>query len=1108
MIKRPLFWMAALLCVFSCPGFAVTLIYDDDGLVNGINDGTTAGWNTTATVFYNGTNDAAWTNSTTNIAQFGGGSSGTAGSLTVGAVTANGILFETPFAGNYTLTGGTITLGGTAPTLTANANATIASTLTGTAGFTKAGAGTLTLTGNNTTLTGPIILNAGTLSVVDSTATGTGTLTLIKALGNASNTLTLNGGTLQVLANGDNASTVSAPQTLILGGYNTTVAADATINVDRASGTTAAGKVIQLGNLSIGANTLTVTDGNNYGVKFGTVTLTGNVTFNVVNLNSTPAALTLNSITTTTNSITKTGAGSLAINAGTFGNLALNAGNVDLSGTGSMGDVTVTGTGNFTGHSGDTWTMNSLTYNSTSTSSNFNAVSSNSTYTIGTGGFSMSGGAIAVNASNAGVTTKVILKSDAIITGTASISSGGLGIRLLDLNGDARSFTISSGAIFTVAPVVQNGSVDKEGAGTLKFTAVNTYAGGTTIGGGTLQVSGSGTLGDIGGNLTMNGGTLDLGATSQTVNNFNGSSGAVVTNSVASPGRLTVNGTGVYLGTIVNGAGSVALTKNNTGTLSLTSSALASNTYTGGTILNGGTLLGTDTSAYSLASPTTNKLFGTGGITMADGTTLQVRVDGDGTINAQTLNYGNAMTLTGSATVDINRNISTTDKTKTVAFANLNMAAGTLNVTGGNSYILRYNTLTLTGAAGFNVGSGVTLLLNSSVVGGTNAITKDGVGTLILQNGGVFGDFTINAGLADIYGGDTMGNVTVNSSGTFSTHSGDIWTMTSLTYNSTGISTFTSFTSDSTYTIGTGGLTMSKGTIQLVTSTPTPPGTPVNNKLILKGDVTITGTSSITKDSGPGNMVVDLNNETRTFNVSSGATFTVTPTMQNGAVTKTGAGIMAVSGANTYSGGTTISQGTFLASNTTGSATGTGAVSITGGTLGGTGIITPDAGNSVTVSGTGLINPGAVTGDLSGTLTINGNLIMDASAGGTPAIRLDMDGKSAGQFDRIVGIGTLTLDGTITVAFASGYTGSNLAIGNSFDIFDWNTVISTDFNLGTDLVLPNIAAFNLAWDTSHFLDAGSAGGVISVVSSVPEPSRVVMLALALGAVCLRRRRSV
>lgn len=1098
MFPRPLLLVLAGLCLLACSATAATLVFDNDGLTtNGITDGTSAGWNATSTVFFNGTNDVVWSNSAADIAQFGSGSSGTAGALTVtGTVTTGGILFETPFSGNYTLTGGTIALGGATPTITANADATISSIFTGTTGFTKLGAGTLTLTGNSTGLTGAINLNAGTVSVVDS---GSST-TLIKALGATANPLTLNGATLQVLANGDGTATA---QTLTFGGYNTTVAADSTIKVDRASGTTATTKTVAFGNLSIGASTLTIANANGYGVRFNTTTLTADTTFNVTTSSSNLAGLTLSSIATTTRSITKIGAGSVAINAGTFGDLFINAGNVDLSGTGTMGNLTATGSANFSSHSGDNWTFGSVTYNSTG-ASNFNALSGDSTYTIN-GGFSMSSGTISVVANNAGVTTKVILKGDVSITGTSTLASSGSGNRLVDLNGASRVFTIAGGATFTAAPVLQNGGLDKEGTGILKLTGANTYAGGTLINAGTIQTSGSGTLGDITANLTINtGGVLDLGGTSQTINNLLGTGGNI-TNGSSTAGRLTINGAATWSGTITNGTGAVAITKNGTGLLSLTSSATASNTYSGGTLLNGGTLLGTDTTAYSGANPTTNKLFGTGTITMAEGTTLQVRTDGDGTTTAQTLNYGNNVALTGSVTVDANRDVSTTAKTKTIAFGNLSMGASTLNVLGGNAYVLRFGVLTLSGNASLNVGTGASLMLNNAIVGGANSITKDGAGTLTLQGGGTYGDLIINAGLVDIFATSNTQNVTVNG-GSFSTHSGDIWNMQSLTYNSTGTSTFTAFGSDSTYTIGTGGLTMSKGSLQLTTATTPVPPTPVNVKLILKGDVTITGTSSITKDAGPGNTFVDLNGEARSFNVSSGATFTITPLIQNGAITKTGAGIMVVSGANTYAGGTLINQGTFIASNTTGSATGTGNVGISGGILGGTGILALDTGNKVTISGTGSINPGAVSGDLSGTLTINGDLLMDASAGGTPSIRMDIDGKAAGQFDRLIGIGTMTLDGTINVGFVSGFTGSTLAAGNSFDLFDWTTIDSTNFNLATDLLLPDISGFNLSWDTSHFLDSGSAGGVISVVTFVPEPSRALLMVFGVGALLLRRRR--
>lgn len=1069
---------------------AATLIYDDDATVaNGITDGATTGWNTVSTVWFDGTNDVAWTNSTTNVAQFGGGSSGTAGSVTVGTVTANGIRFEPPFAGNYTLTGGTITLGGTTPTITTDADATITSTIAGTAGFIKAGSGMLTLSGNNSGLTGGVTLNAGTLQAVDTTTTATGNQTLVKVLGANTSPLTLNAGTLQIRANGDGTTTA---QTLTFGAYNTVVGGDVTISVDRASGSGTT-KTIAFGTLSIGTNTLTVTGGDAYILRFGTATLTGDVTFN-----TTTAGLTLNAISGGTHNVTKQGAAALVLStSSTFGNLTITGGNVDLTGTNSTADVNVSGSGNFTTHSGETWTMNSLTYTSTSTVSNFNAQTVDSTYTIGTGGFTMSAGTITVVALNAGVTSKVILMSNATINGTSSLAASGSGNKLLDLNNASRTFTVSSGATFTVAPVIQNGAIDKEGAGTLKFTGANTYAGGTIINGGTVQTSGSGTLGATTADLTINtGGTLDVVGTSQTVNNFGGT-GGTVTNSSSTAGTFTVGsngGGGIFAGSINNGTGSLALVKNGAGTLTLTGSS----TYTGGTTLNAGILAGSDATAYSGTNPTITKLFGTGTMTLNSGT-LQIRIDGDSTTAAQTLSYGNNVVIGGDMTIDANR-LGSTATTKTVAFGNLSIGANTLSIVGGNGYVVRFNTTTLTGNSTFNVGTGASLTFNSAVVGGTNSITKSGAGLLTMQ-GGTFGDLNITAGQADLFVTTTTGNVTVSGSGIFTTHSGDNWTMTSLTHNSSGTSNFTALATDSTYTIGVGGLSMSAGTILFNTTTTTG----VNAKAVLLGDANITGTSSFTVN-GSGNKLLDFNGGTRTFNISSGATFSVAPVIQNGGLVKSGAGVMVVTGANTYAGGTTISQGTFLANNTTGSATGSGQVTVSGGTLGGTGILGPTGGNTVLVNGTGTINPGIATADRTGTLTINSNLVMDASAGATPSITMEIEGKSAGLFDRIAGINNFALDGVINVTFINGFTGSTLVAGDNFDLFDWATADATNFNVNSDLMLPNISSFGLAWDSTHFLDAGSAGGVISVVTSTPEPSRGLLCLMAMGMVTMRRRR--
>lgn len=56
----------------------------------------------------------------------------------------------------------------------------------------------------------------------------------------------------------------------------------------------------------------------------------------------------------------------------------------------------------------------------------------------------------------------------------------------------------------------------KTGMDGVMLAGANSYTGGTTIDGGTLALSGTGTLGSVSGTTTLNRGTLDLGGTSQT----------------------------------------------------------------------------------------------------------------------------------------------------------------------------------------------------------------------------------------------------------------------------------------------------------------------------------------------------------------------------------------------------------------------------------------------------------------------------------------------------------------------------------------------------------------------------------------------------------------
>ena len=124
------------------------------------------------------------------------------------------------------------------------------------------------------------------------------------------------------------------------------------------------------------------------------------------------------------------------------------------------------------------------------------------------------------------------------------------------------------------------------------------------------------------------------------------------------------------------------------------------------------------------------------------------------------------------------------------------------------------------------------------------------------------------------------------------------------------------------------------------------------------------------------------------------------------ALTKIGSGTFTLSGTNSYSGGTTVSNGTLLVNNTAGSGTGTGAVTVvSGATLGGSGVI----GGPVTVNGT--LAPG---NSGVGTLTISNSLVVNSGA----VLQYALGTNS----DLTVVSGNLTLDGTLNVTDAGGFT--------------------------------------------------------------------------------------
>jgi len=148
----------------------------------------------------------------------------------------------------------------------------------------------------------------------------------------------------------------------------------------------------------------------------------------------------------------------------------------------------------------------------------------------------------------------------------------------------------TTGGNFAVTDVLTGSrAFTKLGLNALTLTGENTYAGGTTLNAGTLTMGNASALGSTGGQLTINGGTLDMAGNSLTVGNLTGAGGVI--NGVSGNRTLTIgegNGTGGnFRGQISDGGGTTALAKIGAGTITLS----GANDYTGETTVSAGTLV-------------------------------------------------------------------------------------------------------------------------------------------------------------------------------------------------------------------------------------------------------------------------------------------------------------------------------------------------------------------------------------------------------------------------------------------------------------------------------------------------------------------------------------
>ena len=199
------------------------------------------------------------------------------------------------------------------------------------------------------------------------------------------------------------------------------------------------------------------------------------------------------------------------------------------------------------------------------------------------------------------------------------------------------------------------------GAGTVALAAAETYSGGTTVDAGVLELVSGGSLTSTG-NLIVNGGTFNLNGLNQTVGDLSGTGGTITlgTNDLTAGTGNTTTFAGVI-------SGSGLFFKAGAGTQILTGAS----TYTGGTIIEGGTLqLGNGgaggailgvvvddgvlaikrSDIYTFAGP----VGGNGAFEqLGPGTTILTGTDnvaGGSTISAGTLELGNGGSITGNVT--------------------------------------------------------------------------------------------------------------------------------------------------------------------------------------------------------------------------------------------------------------------------------------------------------------------------------------------------------------------------------------------------------------------------------------------------------------------------
>jgi autotransporter-associated beta strand protein len=1046
-------------------------------------------------------------------------------SNSVGSLSGSGIV---------TNTGGsiaTLTVGGN------NATTTFSGTLQDGVhplALTVAGTGTIILTGNNS-YQGGTTISAGTLQLGDGSIGGIGKVgsgnvvnngTLAANLGLVSTVL------LDNVISGSGALTKTGVGTLILGGNNTysgtTTINGGTITVGNStSGTLGSGDVVNNGALAFNrSNTITLANnvsgtGGITDNGFGLLILTGTNTYSGQTI-SNGGSIQVGAGGTTgslgTGDVVLGGLANLTFSRSNFTTIANN-----ISGNGSVtfqqsGGYAVTGTNTYTGGTiisagvlqiGLGGTTGSIAGNVTDNATlAFNRgdditfagnITGGGGIQVGGGGFTNLTGTNTYTGSNL-VFGKLGISNDAnigpanvqLMNGTLAFNASGTITHNVVLSSggslDTRGNTVTLSGILSTT-TGSNTSLTKQSAGTLILTGANTYDGlTTTISAGTLQIGNGGTTGQLNGLQIVNNSVLAY-SRSDTI------SGA------------QISGTGSV---VQLGSGILILGNNNT--------------YSGGTIISGGTVQisspfnlgsGTVTDNGTLAITTNgsftiaNAIAGTGAVTLTTTGAGSVTLGGNNSYSGGTIiGSGSAMliggnTAFGSGTITNNGILALGSSTSVTLSNNIlgggvvNLATGTLILTGSNSY-----------AGGTNISNGATLQIGNGGISGTlgsGAVTNNGtlaynlstatnLATTLSGAGGLsqLGAGTLTLISAQPYGGTTsiaagstlalsgsgsIASSSVNDAGTF-----DISAITAAS------TTIKALTGAGTVNLGSKGLIISAGS-----------GTFSGNfagsgALELSGGTTILGstiTNNVTVDTGAvlqigaggasgavtGNIT---DNGNVTFNRMDSVTYTGIIS-GSGSLTQSGSGTLILTGANAYSGPTLINSGTLQVGN--GGTTG----SLGSGTISDNGTLTFNRSDSIAIANIVLGNGNLVqsgTGTLiltgsnsySGTTTISSGTLQVGNGGTTGSFGAgNITNNSILAFNRS---DSITYTGVISGTGSLMQSGSGKLILTGTSTYTGPTTI----NSGTLSVNGSIASSAVTVNSGGKLGGTGTTGAVTVAN--------------------------